>query len=85
MSGTNKQTNLHRQTETIRQLLGSKVVVLVGLMGAGKSTIGRKVANMLNLPFKDADTEIETVSRMTVAELFEAYGEVEFRGGSLCI
>ncbi|AAL51224.1 shikimate kinase [Brucella melitensis bv. 1 str. 16M] len=48
-------------------------------MGAGKSTIGRKVANMLNLPFKDADTEIETVSRMTVAELFEAYGEVEFR------
>ncbi len=79
MSGTNKQTNLHRQTETIRQLLGSKVVVLVGLMGAGKSTIGRKVANMLNLPFKDADTEIETVSRMTVAELFEAYGEVEFR------
>ncbi|MEJ4082284.1 shikimate kinase, partial [Brucella abortus] len=70
MSGTNKQTNLHRQTETIRQLLGSKVVVLVGLMGAGKSTIGRKVANMLNLPFKDADTEIETVSRMTVAELF---------------
>ncbi|EEX97486.1 shikimate kinase [Brucella ceti M644/93/1] len=79
MSGTNKQTNLHRQTETIRQLLGSKVVVLVGLMGAGKSTIGRKVANMLNLPFKDADTEIETVSRMTVAELFEAYGEVDFR------
>ncbi len=79
MSSTTKQTNLHGKAEAVRRLLGKKVVVLVGLMGAGKSTIGRKVAGMLNLPFRDADTEIEAVSRMTIAELFEAYGEAEFR------
>jgi shikimate kinase len=48
-------------------------------MGAGKSTIGRKAAQMLELPFADADHEIESVSRMTIPELFEAYGEAEFR------
>lgn len=79
MSSTEKQANIHEQAEAVRQLLGAKVVVLVGLMGAGKSTIGRKVAAMLGLPFRDADTEIEAVSRMSVPELFEAYGETEFR------
>ena len=79
MSSTTKQNNLHEKAELIRDLLGSKVVVLVGLMGAGKSTVGRKAAALLGLPFRDADTEIEAVSRMTIPELFEAYGEVEFR------
>ena len=79
MSSTIKQTNLHEKADMIRDLLGAKVVVLVGLMGAGKSTVGRKVAGLLGLPFRDADTEIEAVSRMTIPELFEAYGEVEFR------
>ncbi|TIV90209.1 MAG: shikimate kinase, partial [Mesorhizobium sp.] len=51
----------------------------VGLMGAGKTAIGRKVATMLSLPFMDSDQEIESVSRMTVPELFERYGEPEFR------
>jgi shikimate kinase len=53
--------------------------VLVGLMGAGKTSIGRKVAAALGLPFVDSDLEIEDVSRMTIPELFEAYGEPEFR------
>jgi len=79
MSSTTKQNNLHEKAELISDLLGSKVVVLVGLMGAGKSTVGRKAAALLGLPFRDADTEIEAVSRMTIPELFEAYGEVEFR------
>lgn len=79
MSSTAKQNNQHRKAALIRDLLGSRVVVLVGLMGAGKSTVGRKVAGLLGLPFRDADTEIEAVSRMTIPELFEAYGEVEFR------
>jgi shikimate kinase len=48
-------------------------------MGAGKTAIGRKVAAMLSLPFIDSDQEIESVSRMTVPELFERYGETEFR------
>jgi shikimate kinase len=48
-------------------------------MGAGKTAIGRKLSQMLGLPFVDSDHEIEAVSRMTIAELFEQYGEVEFR------
>ncbi|MFD1198986.1 shikimate kinase [Brucella gallinifaecis] len=79
MSSTAKQTSLNEKADIVRQLLGTKVVVLVGLMGAGKSTVGRKMATMLNLPFKDADNEIESAARMTVPELFEVYGEAEFR------
>jgi shikimate kinase len=63
----------------MRTLLGKRSIVLVGLMGAGKSAIGRKVAAMLELPFIDADSEIEAVSKMTIPELFEQYGEPEFR------
>ena len=59
--------------------LGGRSIVLVGLMGAGKTSIGRNVAAMLGLSFVDSDHEIENVSRMTVPELFEAYGEPEFR------
>lgn len=79
MSSTAKQTDFNDKADMVRQLLGAKVVVLVGLMGAGKSTVGRKVATMLNLPFKDADNEIESAARMSVPELFDAYGEAEFR------
>ena len=59
--------------------LGSRSIVFVGLMGAGKTAIGRKVAAMLGLPFTDSDHEIESVSRMTIPDLFERYGEAEFR------
>jgi shikimate kinase len=67
------------QAADIRAKLGKRSVVIVGLMGAGKSTIGKRVAQMLGLNFADADTEIETASRMTIPELFENYGEPEFR------
>ncbi|RVD73077.1 MAG: shikimate kinase [Mesorhizobium sp.] len=63
----------------LMERLGSRSIVFVGLMGAGKTAIGRKVAAMLSLPFIDSDQEIESVSRMTVPELFERYGETEFR------
>lgn len=59
--------------------LGSRSIVFVGLMGAGKTAIGRKVAGALGLPFTDSDQEIESVSRMTIPELFNSYGEAEFR------
>lgn len=59
--------------------LGARSVVFVGLMGAGKTAIGRKVAGTLGLSFIDSDHEIESVSRMTIPELFERYGEAEFR------
>ncbi|MER8806342.1 shikimate kinase [Mesorhizobium australicum] len=64
---------------TLLGRLGSRSIVFVGLMGAGKTAIGRKVATMLSLPFIDSDQEIESVSRMSVPELFERYGEPEFR------
>lgn len=56
-------------------------VVLVGLMGAGKSTIGRRLSVRLGLPFVDADAEIETASGLSIAEIFERYGEAHFRDG----
>ncbi len=65
--------------EAIRGRLGLRTVVFVGLMGAGKTAIGRRVAQLLGLSFIDSDHEIETVSRMTIPELFERYGEPEFR------
>jgi shikimate kinase len=65
--------------ENALRVLGPRNLVFVGLMGAGKSVIGRLVAQMLGIPFVDSDHEIERVSRMTIPELFEAYGEAEFR------
>ena len=59
--------------------LGGRHVVLVGLMGAGKTAMGRVIASRLNMPFIDSDHEIEEVSTMTIPELFEKYGEPEFR------
>lgn len=65
--------------ERAKAALGKRNLVLVGLMGAGKSAIGRLVAQQLGLSFIDTDTEIERVSRMSISELFAAYGEEEFR------
>jgi shikimate kinase len=56
-------------------------VVLVGLMGVGKSSIGRKLASLLHIPFVDADDEIERAAQMTIAEIFEQFGEPYFRDG----
>ncbi len=56
-------------------------IVLVGLMGVGKSTVGRRLARRLDLPFADADTEIESAAAMTVSEIFDRYGEPYFRDG----
>lgn len=74
-----EETAQRPEAAAIKALLGKRSLILVGLMGAGKSTIGKRVAQMLGVPFIDADTEIETVSRMTIPELFERYGEPEFR------
>jgi shikimate kinase len=68
-----------RTAEGIPARLGGRAVVLVGLMGAGKSTVGRRLAQRLDLPFRDTDAEIEAAARMTISELFAAYGEAEFR------
>jgi shikimate kinase len=56
-------------------------LLLTGIMGAGKTSVGRKLAARLGLPFADSDTEIETAASMTIAQFFENYGEAEFRKG----
>ncbi|MBT2185604.1 shikimate kinase [Sphingobium nicotianae] len=56
-------------------------LVLVGLMGVGKSTIGRRLAARLGLPFVDADDEIERAAGMSIQEIFDTYGEAPFRDG----
>jgi shikimate kinase len=56
-------------------------VVLVGLMGVGKSSIGRKLASLLHMPFVDADEEIERAAQMSISEIFDQFGEAYFRDG----
>jgi len=63
------------------QLLLRKPLVLVGMMGAGKSAIGRRVADRLGLEFADADTEIETAAGCSIPDIFELHGEEGFREG----
>ena len=55
------------------------VAVIIGMMGAGKTRVGKEVAQMMNLPFADADNEIEHDAGMRIPEYFEKYGEPEFR------
>ncbi len=65
----------------ITAALGDRLIVLVGMMGSGKSTIGRRLAARLSLPFVDADTEIETAAGMSIPDIFEVHGEPHFRDG----
>jgi shikimate kinase len=65
----------------IKSALGARSVVLVGMMGAGKSTIGRRLAARLGLPFFDADVEIEAAAGMSIPDIFETRGEPDFREG----
>lgn len=58
-----------------------KTIVLVGLMGAGKSSIGRRLAARLKLPFVDADSEIEAAAGCSISEIFDRHGEAAFRDG----
>jgi shikimate kinase len=69
------------QEAEITAALGARSIVLVGMMGAGKSTIGRRLSARLRLPFLDADTEIEAAAGMSIPDIFEAHGEPHFRDG----
>src|SRR5579884_3679394 len=61
--------------------LGRRSIVLTGMMGVGKSSIGRRLAARLGLPFVDADTEIEKAAGMSIADIFARHGEADFRSG----
>jgi shikimate kinase len=65
----------------ISRQLGTRSIVLVGLMGAGKSTVGRRLAQKLGLPFRDADNEIEAAAGMSIPDIFSIHGEGYFRDG----
>jgi len=69
------------QERAIVAALGRRSVVLVGMMGAGKSSIGRRLASRLGIPFVDADSEIEIAAGMSIPEIFDKHGEPEFRKG----
>jgi shikimate kinase / 3-dehydroquinate synthase len=65
----------------VSEALGSRSVVLVGMMGAGKTSVGKRLAAKLGLPFVDADAEIEAGAQLTISEIFERFGEAYFRDG----
>ena len=82
MVNTAVQKTAENKLETaLVRALGARSIVLVGMMGAGKSSIGRRLASRLGIPFVDADTEIESAAGMTIPEIFDKHGEPYFRAG----
>jgi shikimate kinase len=73
--------SLSKDTALVRQRLDGHPIVLVGLMGAGKTTVGRRLAEKLGLVFVDADHEIEIAAGLTIPEIFAKHGETYFRDG----
>jgi shikimate kinase len=73
--------SIAKEAEAVRQQLGVHPIVLVGLMGAGKSSVGRRLAEKLDIPFVDADHEIEEAAGKSIAEIFSDHGEAYFREG----
>ncbi|MDC7683895.1 shikimate kinase [Asticcacaulis sp. BYS171W] len=68
-------------SEPRSSLILPRPIALIGLMGVGKTTVGRRLADALGLAFKDADEEIEKAAGLTVADIFAAFGEAGFRDG----
>jgi shikimate kinase len=71
----------HPRQRFLLSALGNRSIVLVGMMGSGKSTVGRKLGQRLQLPFADSDDEVRNQSGMSIDDFFEKYGEKEFRRG----
>ena len=69
------------QIEKLRVALGERSIVMVGMMGCGKTAIGRRLAQRLGLPFADADDEIEKAAGKSISEIFQDHGEEHFREG----
>jgi shikimate kinase len=81
LSAGGRTTQEVEMTAEIKAALAARSLVLVGMMGAGKSTIGRRLAARLGLPFLDADVEIEAAAGMSIPDIFESRGEPDFRDG----
>mgnify|MGYP001033878302 FL=1 len=69
------------RAQQVREMIGTRSIVMIGLMGCGKSSIGRRLAAALGLPFVDADDEIERAALKTIPEIFADHGEAYFRDG----
>jgi shikimate kinase len=76
-----KKEDRQERLGRIREALGPRSIVLIGLMGAGKTAVGRRLANRLELPFIDADSEIELAAGANISEIFAEHGESYFRQG----
>jgi shikimate kinase len=74
-------TGLSDQHATLTAALGRRCIVLIGMMGAGKSSIGKRLAARLGIPFADADAAIEAAAGMSIPDIFESHGEPSFRSG----
>ena len=72
-----------QKRDELQRLLGGRPIVLVGMMGAGKTTVGRRLANRLGRHFIDSDEEIETAAGMTIEDIFATHGEADFRAGEV--
>jgi shikimate kinase len=78
---TQNDAGVGTSAAAVLSLLGRRSIVLVGMMGVGKSSIGRRLAARLGIPFVDADGEIETAADMSIADIFARHGEAYFRSG----
>lgn len=78
---TRRRASKSQRYAALREALGRRSIVLIGLMGAGKSAIGRRLATKLGLPFTDADAEIEAAAGKTISDIFAEHGEPYFRDG----
>ncbi|MCG8559234.1 MAG: shikimate kinase [Hyphomicrobiales bacterium] len=76
-----KRQSKKERAAAVRKALDARNIVLIGLMGAGKTAIGRRLANRLDLPFTDADTEIECAAGKSISDIFAEHGEAHFREG----
>ena len=79
--GAQEQGHASALAQAVVHALGRRSIVLVGMMGAGKSSVGRRLGARLGIAFVDADTEIEDAAGMTIAEIFSKHGEAYFRAG----
>jgi shikimate kinase len=70
-----------QKRDELLRLLAGRPIVLVGMMGAGKTTVGRRLANRLGRHFVDSDEEIETAAGMSIEDIFASHGEADFRAG----
>jgi shikimate kinase len=81
MEGATHDLPAGTRPEALVAAIGARSLVLVGMMGAGKSSVGRRLGMRLGIPFVDADVEIEKAAGMNIPDIFAAHGEADFRAG----